>query len=741
LDIFHGDPDSDGPDLTTGADARRPNEELMKNDNRGNGKKVLLFAPDKGGCGFYRQIQPGLWLAQLGHEVRTFSLENWGDICEDNTSLLRWPDVCIFSRVMSYEALEVVADYNPDATLVFDLDDDMFQLPAENPAAARTSPQQIEALRGNLYMADLVTTTTEILAERLREYAKRVEVIPNAIDPFLFGWPRHQKDHLRVGWAGSITHNRDVRPAIEGLAEAVKEWNKKSPDLPVIPAFMGYLAQPMSKMFERVVWQNPVVFDEYYIKLHGMGMDIGLAPIRPHPFNEAKSDVKFLEYTAMGAATIASEVGPYKASIENEKTGLLVRRHDNPKEWREKILWLLEDAALREGLVNNARKFCKERRHPLELARRFKTFITKPRAESAVKSNLRRDHETRGAKTKKGGKSGVAALGEAPSFRSPSKVGVGIVSWCPEADERLENLYKCVPIILARLAQSEAATPIVRILSQGSCKEAREFLTREVKIAADNDLDVKLDISDKNEGVSAIDGIFRGLWQTHDVEYFLKIDDDVIACRGFLDIMVEAYEELIDSGENMGMLAMDPRWGVATFGTRDGFKCVDEARILSGGHWVHFLKPNSTAVGMLRLESAESYIQSGGHPTELMYGTDQVMADRFTAAGYRNAHIIPAVRYRPGGELVAYPLMHTGATSEERDKFKKVELKKMPNLRASRKLEASPNAAGDVRDTAGSPPRPQDARKLGASSDAAGDVCDTTGSPPRPPGRAVGAKE
>ena len=39
--------------------------------------------------------------------------------------------------------------------------------------------------------------------------------------------------------------------------------------------------------------------------------DIALAPLAANPFNEARSNLKFLEYSLAGAATVASAVGPF----------------------------------------------------------------------------------------------------------------------------------------------------------------------------------------------------------------------------------------------------------------------------------------------------------------------------------------------------------------------------------------------------------------------------------------------
>ena len=55
-----------------------------------------------------------------------------------------------------------------------------------------------------------------------------------------------------------------------------------------------------------------------------------------HPFNHAKSDLKWLEYSICYIPAIYSTISPYTASVEHGKTGWLV---DNQTEaWVQAIL-------------------------------------------------------------------------------------------------------------------------------------------------------------------------------------------------------------------------------------------------------------------------------------------------------------------------------------------------------------------------------------------------------------------
>jgi hypothetical protein len=86
--------------------------------------------------------------------------------------------------------------------------------------------------------------------------------------------------------------------------------------------------------------------------LSDLGIDIGLAPLRDTALNRAKSDIKYLEYSATGAATIASPVAPYLDSV-NENRGVLVSAN-TPEAWSVAMRRLVEEPQLRQYVATNA---------------------------------------------------------------------------------------------------------------------------------------------------------------------------------------------------------------------------------------------------------------------------------------------------------------------------------------------------------------------------------------------------
>lgn len=643
--------------------------------------KVLYFLPDRGACGWYRMRQPAYWLNRIpGIEVRYFSEENWGTINEANTELLRWPNVIVCARLSRGTALGLIRDYNPNAAIVYDIDDELLNVPEENISEASFDEPTKECIRNYLASADLVTVSTPTLAERLKKYNAQIEVIPNCIPPEMMELKPIAKDHVRVGWAGSVTHVKDVEPAMEGLLMALDIIGYEK----LRPVFMGFLGAKLAHRFhpQYTYYQKPVIIDYFYKALFGCALDIGLAPIRPHPFNQAKSAVKWYEYSAVGAATIASNVGPYQAEIESGRTGILVP-HDSPEKWRDIIIGLTKDDTKRRTLVSNAKLWCVQNRDPRKWA--------KTTAETY--QNL---SNHKGTKTAKKNRSNNQTKAQRPGpLKQPSLV-VGMVSWVPEEPEvdphenkRLGDLMQCFTRILARLTWPNVS---VKILDHGSCVEASAWIASEVEQAKARGLDVEVIRKIENMGIGPGMNFLMGLPDSLEADYFMKIDNDVIPPPGFDTIMMKAYLALEKRGEPIGMLSLDPQWGPQeTFGTREDYKVVARGDVIHG-HELNWLKDRSTAVGMCRLERASKYWQVGGHPDDLKYGTDQILADRFAAAGYVSAHIIPMISPRPGVKPVRVPLIHIGSTTEDRKAFKREELHKMKLKR----LHASPQR-GDRR--------------------------------------------
>jgi hypothetical protein len=173
---------------------------------------------------------------------------------------------------------------------------------------------------------DGVIVSTPFLAERYARVNDQVYVCPNSVDPD--DWPDplpREDDVLRIGWAASHSHFVDAP-----LARRALKWAVKQPNVKVY--LIGYQPQWRGP-FLRVPWTDNLA--DYCKQLINLKLDVGLCPLLPGVWADAKSDVKALEYAMAGAMPVMSMVEPYRPWFD--KSFCLLAK--NPKGWENALRW------------------------------------------------------------------------------------------------------------------------------------------------------------------------------------------------------------------------------------------------------------------------------------------------------------------------------------------------------------------------------------------------------------------
>lgn len=317
-------------------------------------KEVFGWLADHTGCGTIRIKQPLTALAAEGVDVE-FSEKIVGKYSD-------LPKTLIGQRVCKDGPSALwfnIAARKDRPKTVYELDDDLWNIDPSNTNAFRWFIGEIDIdgqkhdvqrnIRRNLAVADVVTCTTEPLAELLKQFNPNVHVIPNYVPRWLTEWERPHRDTLTIGWGGSGTHNMDW----DADGAQIKRFLTRNPkvDFRLIGGGEG---RAIGLPDDRVSAAGWIPLVEDYWK--AIDYDIGVIPLKHHVFNQSKSHLKFLENSALGIPTVASDAGPYARSIKHGETGFLVKRDH---EWGKYLRLLVEDQAAREEIGANAKEWAK----------------------------------------------------------------------------------------------------------------------------------------------------------------------------------------------------------------------------------------------------------------------------------------------------------------------------------------------------------------------------------------------
>ena len=243
--------------------------------------------------------------------------------------------------------------------LIFDLDDNLLDLEGHGERAIYQAMS--ESVRNSIALADEVWTSTTRLAERaMRETRAVVKVLPNALDPGLWGPGPSPgrvatgRQPLRLLYMGTRTHDADFTVLEQALAQLHGE-RPGSFELSMVgvrslvggsPPWLRTVEPP------RHVGGSYPAFVAWFTGLSGF--DLGVAPLLSSAFNDCKSPIKVLDYAAIGLPTLASAVPAYTDSL---RSGVDCLHADNdPGAWASALAKLTRDRSALAPVAAAARK-------------------------------------------------------------------------------------------------------------------------------------------------------------------------------------------------------------------------------------------------------------------------------------------------------------------------------------------------------------------------------------------------
>ncbi len=302
-------------------------------------------------CAYIRLLQP------LHHPLAAAGLEV--TVARPEEALDLRADILLTQRhaIPDLAAAEALARHcrKSGMTLVYDLDDDLLHIPPDHADAAELHGRTA-VVRELLARANAVWVSTPGLARRIAGARADARVVPNGLDELLWfpdGQPpkRLRQGPVRILFMGTATHDGDfalIEPALARLHAAFGA--RIAFDMVGVttrddlPGWVNRMAP------DAVAGQSYPGFVNWITQLSAW--DIGIAPLVDTPFNRAKSAIKTLDYAALGAAVLASDVPAYRGSLAGAGGGKLVANTEAA--WLDTLDHLIRHARLRRDLAAGA---------------------------------------------------------------------------------------------------------------------------------------------------------------------------------------------------------------------------------------------------------------------------------------------------------------------------------------------------------------------------------------------------
>ena len=290
--------------------------------------KVLGFPINASAVGHYRVTQPFFELEAAGRVVGHLAYYTPTDIELERCS----PDVIVLQGRYSQNAVDEVerVKNGSRAFRIFELDDYVIDVPKKNAHLRKAEVGVDKIVRRGVGLCDRVVVSTQPLADALRDMHHDIRVVPNMLAPHLWSGltsRRRTSRKPRVGWGGGTSHDGDlaiIADVVSQLANEV-EW-----------VFFG-MCPPALRPFVHE-FHPSVGLEAYPAKLASLNLDLALAPLEFHIFNDCKSNLRLLEYGACGYPVICTDTEAYRGYLPCTKVV-----SNSTEEWLEAIRMHLSD--------------------------------------------------------------------------------------------------------------------------------------------------------------------------------------------------------------------------------------------------------------------------------------------------------------------------------------------------------------------------------------------------------------
>jgi hypothetical protein len=326
-----------------------------------------------GGCTNVRMLGPGTQLTTIGHEVMIGEI-GWKDgegfVAVQPVERVKVRDRSVITKYSkAFDKLDVVVlklfmhkdapKYIEEAkrlgqTVIIDTDDHFEKLPEDNLAFITTDPEthpdnNRDHLIATYSLADGIIASTKFLEDRMRRYNKNVYRVSNSLNPSDFMYRIDTAGTKpTIGWVGIMMWRvNDLKDVAAPIKTVIDTHGLKFHHSGIMLDKPSWAAETLGidpKQMSGYCGARPKHYGNIF-----MPIDIGIVPLTSNQFNEAKSNLKGLEYALSGIPFVASNTREYR-DLADMGVGRIAK---SSKDWIKHLTKLIDPGVREEERQNN----------------------------------------------------------------------------------------------------------------------------------------------------------------------------------------------------------------------------------------------------------------------------------------------------------------------------------------------------------------------------------------------------
>lgn len=214
---------------------------------------------------------------------------------------------------------------------------------------------------------DGLIVTTQFLGEQYSKYNSNVHVCQNFINTELYDVLPHEKTdgNVVIGWSGGTGHLQPIKSWYRDLLDVMTTWQNTA-FISIGTNYADEVAMAFPERSLSVPWTN---MENYPYALRAM--DIGIAPSHDSKYFRSKSDLRWVEGSAVGIPMIVNPI-TYPDVVDGV-TGMVAT---SGEEFEDKLSTLVMDADLRNEIGQNAKTYMQENRDIRQGAKQWEAFLS-----------------------------------------------------------------------------------------------------------------------------------------------------------------------------------------------------------------------------------------------------------------------------------------------------------------------------------------------------------------------------